>query len=99
MSIKKWLELQKNVNLHLVIKTASIFILEKKIMSTNRRVVLLVSNNFDFFYLKKIINKLSIQKINFQLWSLEFYKKKHNKSYQNITTKNIFLKKKKFRTI
>ena len=63
-------------------------------MSTNRRVVLLVSNNFDFFYLKKIINELSIQKINFQLWSLEFYKKKHNKSFQNITTKNIFLKKK-----
>ncbi len=63
-------------------------------MITNNTIILLTSNNFDFYYLKKIINELLIQKVNFQIWNLEFLKKKQNKSYQKITTKNHYLKKK-----
>ena len=60
---------------------------------SKKKIIILISNIFDFFYVKKFLKLLIKKNYNFEIWSLSFVPKTGIKKYQVPKKKNFLIKK------
>ena len=51
---------------------------------SKKKIIILLTKNFDFFYYKNILTQIIRNNLNFELWNLTFFKKGKFKKYQYI---------------